>query len=70
MALEHRRKALGDVRPVLWERDAPAIGLTDTYLRVRRAGPGGVANPDRLENVIETVRLVGLDGDVIVGEPV
>ena len=70
MALEHRRKALGDVRPVLWERDAPAIGLTDTYLRVRRAGPGGVANPDRLENVIETVRLVGLDGDVIVGEQV
>lgn len=66
-----RRGVIGTVRPVLWESDArtagsPAIGLTDTYLRVRRANSDGPAN---LENVIEQVRLVLLEADVLVGEP-
>ena len=84
LATEFRRGALGAVRPVLWEGDAPgpgsqmigspAVGLTDTYLRVRRASSNGRENPENpanpgLDNVIERVRLVRLDGDVLVGEP-
>ena len=67
---EFRRKVIGTVRPGLWESDAPATGLTDTYLRVRRAGSDVPARmPEVFENVIEQVRLVGLDRDILAGEP-
>ena len=76
MAGEFRRGVIGTVRPVLWEGGEPAVGFTDTYLRVRRASTGGSAapaNPDApgdLDNVIERVRLVRMDGGVLIGEPV
>ena len=71
LAGEFRKGVIGTIRPALWESDArttgsPSVGLTDTYLRVRRANSDG---PVDLENVIEQVRLVRLDGDVLVGEP-
>jgi threonylcarbamoyladenosine tRNA methylthiotransferase MtaB len=66
-----RRKVIGTVRPVLWESDAPATGLTDTYLRVWRVSSDGTDGiPGSLENVFEQVRLIRLDGDVLAGEPV
>ncbi|MCH7593985.1 MAG: hypothetical protein IIB27_05710, partial [Chloroflexi bacterium] len=66
----------GTVRPVLWEGGEPAVGFTDTYLRVRGASTGGSAapanpvGPGDLDNVIERVRLVRMDGSVLIGEPV
>jgi threonylcarbamoyladenosine tRNA methylthiotransferase MtaB len=65
-----REDAVGGVAPVLWENNAPATGLTDTYLRVRRNSSDLPAGVRALENVIERVRLVRLDGDVLEGEPV
>ncbi|MDA1256287.1 MAG: tRNA (N(6)-L-threonylcarbamoyladenosine(37)-C(2))-methylthiotransferase MtaB [Chloroflexi bacterium] len=71
-SMKVRQNAIGAVRPVLWENEtrapgAPAMGLTDTYLRVRRDG-----SPEStgLANEIERVRLVRLDGETLVGEPV
>jgi threonylcarbamoyladenosine tRNA methylthiotransferase MtaB len=65
-----RENAVGGVAPVLWENNAPATGLTDTYLRVRRNSSDLPPSVPALENVIERVRLVRLDGDVLEGEPV
>ena len=65
-----RENAVGGIAPVLWENNAPATGLTDTYLRVRRNRADLPAGVSALENVIERVRLVRLDGDVLEGEPV
>jgi hypothetical protein len=59
---------------VLWENDSPTTGLTDTYLRVRRIEAPGLTDNDatseRLENVIERVKLTRVDGGVLIGEPV
>ncbi len=65
-----RGNAIGSVVPVLWENNAPATGLTDTYLRVRRNSSDLPAGVPAFENVIERVRLVRVDRDVLVGEPV
>jgi threonylcarbamoyladenosine tRNA methylthiotransferase MtaB len=65
-----RENAVGSVAPVLWENDAPATGLTDTYLRVRRKSLDLPAGVPAFENMIERVRIVRADGDVLVGEPV
>lgn len=65
-----RTSVIGEERPVLWEGDDPVTGLTDTYLRIRRID--ATTNPpvNGFENAIETVRIVGLDGRTLVGEPI
>ena len=72
-AVAHRRGFVGSVRQVLWELRRGSEGLTDNYLRVRLAGAHGRGGPalvrDR-DTLIEDVRLTGLDGDVMTGEPV
>ena len=58
-----RRKALGSVRPVLWERQArPGVldGLTDNYLRVEAPLDASMVNE------ISKVRLVSVRGNVVV----
>ena len=65
-----RENAVGEVAPVLWENDASVTGLTDTYLRVRRASTDLPSGVPTFQNVIERVRLVRVDGDVLIGEPV
>ena len=65
-----RENVVGGVAPVLWENTTPATGRTDTYLRVRRASTDLPAGVPAFGNVIERVRLVRVDGDVLVGEPV
>ena len=62
-----RCRALGDVRPVLWERvvkSGALVGLTDNYLRVE------AALDDSMVNEISRVRLTGVRGEVVVGEAV
>jgi threonylcarbamoyladenosine tRNA methylthiotransferase MtaB len=70
-----RASFTGQVRPVLWEngvgRDAGTpgsvvtwAGLTDNYLRVRAPVAAGID----LHNRIIATRLVGLDGDDLIGE--
>ncbi len=67
-----RASFVGQVRPVLWENTlnpgagAGAVtwtGLTDNFLRVRAAVPAGVD----LHNRIADTRLVGIDGDDLIG---
>lgn len=64
----------GQIRPVLWERavgqraetSETAVtwsGLTDNYLRVRTTVPVGTD----LRNLITSTRLIGLDGDGLLG---
>jgi threonylcarbamoyladenosine tRNA methylthiotransferase MtaB len=69
---EYRRSAIGKVRHVLWERRTGVEGLTDTYLRVRRAPAGKDASPANAlpGRAIEPVLLTGLEGEVLIGEPV
>ena len=65
-----RESTIGEIRTVLWENDNPTIGLTDTYLRVRRI-PGAMdIFPDGFENTIESVRITGLEGKTLLGEPI
>ncbi len=62
-----RLRALGSVRPVLWEREVgPGMlgGLTDNYLRVE------AALDDSMLNEISRVRLTEVRGEVVIGEPV
>ena len=62
-----RHRALGDVRPVLWEREVTPgtlVGLTDNYVRVK------AALDDSMVNVISKVRLTEVRGDVVIGEAV
>ncbi|MBM3956576.1 MAG: MiaB/RimO family radical SAM methylthiotransferase [Gemmatimonadetes bacterium] len=69
-AREFRLRFVGSVRQVLWEGRDRRTGLTDNYLRVRRAGrTPGQAGPDAPEwsGVIEDVELVALDGRDLVG---
>ena len=65
-ALAFRQSQLGTVRPVLWERTSGIgggwSGLTDNYLRVR------AASDSLLANQITNARLIGLEGDWVVGE--
>jgi threonylcarbamoyladenosine tRNA methylthiotransferase MtaB len=74
LSANFRQSVVGTVRPVLWENDSPTTGLTDTYLRVRRIEAPGLTDNDatseRLENVIERVKLTRVDGGVLIGEPV
>ena len=66
-AADFRRRALGSVRPVLWEREVrpgELGGLTDSYMRVE--APLGSA----MVNEISKVLLVGLRGDVVMAEAV
>ena len=71
-AVTHRQRFLGTVRQVLWELRSGSEGLTDNYLRVRLSVASGRGEPalaldqDRL---IEDVRLTGIEGDVLTGEP-
>jgi len=71
-AKAHRQRFIGTVRPVLWEGPAAETGLTDNYLRVRRAA-GRRGRSRRIEpsasGVIESVELTALEGDVLVGRP-
>ncbi len=64
---DFRLRALGDVRPVLWEREVrPGIlvGLTDNYLRVE------ARLDDSMVNEISRARLVEVRGEVVSGEAV
>ncbi len=64
-AADFRRRSLGSVRPVLWERPARPgvlVGLTDNYLRVQ------AALDDSMINEISSVRLVEISGEVLNGE--
>jgi threonylcarbamoyladenosine tRNA methylthiotransferase MtaB len=72
---EVRVSFVGQVRPVLWESTVThsnevageAVtwsGLTDNYLRVRTTVAPGIS----LHNGITPTRLVGLDGDDLLGE--
>ena len=66
-ARDFRRRALGDVRPVLWERQVSPgmlVGLTDNYLRVE------AALDESMVNEISMVRLAEVRGEVVIGEPV
>ena len=66
-AADFRRRALGSVRPVLWEREVrpgELGGLTDSYMRVE--APLGSS----MVNEISKVLLVGLRGDVVMAEAV
>lgn len=69
-AAEHRAKFVGAVRPVLWEGPRGNDGLTDNYLRVRRVPPCSPGETAARQGRIEDVRLVALDGEVLLGEPV
>lgn len=60
------------MRQVLWELKSGSEGLTDNYLRVRLSSAPGRGAPvlvRELGRLIEDVRLTGLDGDVMTGEP-
>ena len=64
---DFRLRALGGVRPVLWEREVrPGIlvGLTDNYLRVE------ATLDDSMVNEISRARLVEVRGEVVSGEAV
>ena len=66
-AAEFRHRALGSVRPVLWEREVrPGVldGLTDNYLRVEAPLDASMVNE------ISRVRLAAVRGEVVVGEGV
>ena len=64
---DFRLRALGDVRPVLWEREVRPgmlVGLTDNYLRVE------ATLDDSMVNEISRARLVEVRGEVVSGEAV
>ena len=64
-ATAFRLRALGSVRPVLWERQASPgtlVGLTDSYLRVEAALDASMVNE------ISRVRLTELRGEAVIGE--
>jgi threonylcarbamoyladenosine tRNA methylthiotransferase MtaB len=71
-AATYRLGLVGEVRPVLWETAAPRLsGLTDNYVRVE-LGEGVAGHAARAwsrVNRIEAARLVGLDGDRMIGLP-
>ena len=66
-ASDYRRRALGSVRPVLWEREVRSGvlgGLTDNYLRVESKLAASMVNE------ISRVRLMEVRGDVVMAEAV
>ena len=69
-AKAHRQRFIGTIRQVLWEGPAAETGLTDNYLRVRSTD-GQRGRSRRIEpsagGVIDDVKLIALDGDVLVG---
>jgi threonylcarbamoyladenosine tRNA methylthiotransferase MtaB len=68
-AAEHRARFIGAIRPVLWEGPGGADGLTDNYLRVRMAASSAPGETAARRGRIEDVRLVGVDGEVLLAEP-
>ncbi len=66
---EHRRRFIGTVRPVVWERGSRLNGLTDNYLRVRMGGKSHRETSELSPGLAEDVLLTAIDGDVIVGAP-
>ena len=65
MSAAYRRRFLGTMSPVLWEKrreDGRWEGLTDTYVRVRAA-----ADAD-LTNRLTAARLTALDEDGLYAE--
>jgi threonylcarbamoyladenosine tRNA methylthiotransferase MtaB len=67
-----RLNFVGQQRPVLWEGEGQPLtdqpgrlwsGLTDNYLRVMAVAP----EHENLHNVITPVRLVELQGDILMG---
>ena len=66
-ASDYRRRALGSVRPVLWEREVRCGvlgGLTDNYLRVEAPLAASMVNE------ISRVRLMEVRGDVVMAEAI
>ena len=66
-AVDFRRRALGSVRPVLWEREVRSGvlgGLTDNYLRVEASLAASMVNE------ISRARLMELRGDVVMAEAI
>ena len=66
LAAAYRRRFLGRVLPVLWERRNTTghwRGLSDNYLGVV------TDSPDELYNRITSTRLVGMEGEQLRGEP-
>ena len=64
---DFRRRALGSVRPVLWEREVRCGvlgGLTDNYLRVEAPLAASMVNE------ISRVRLMEVRGDVVMAEAI
>ncbi len=64
-AEDFRRRALGSVRPVLWEREAnpgTLVGLTDNYVRVE------TDLECTMVNEISRVRLKEIRGEVVIAE--
>ena len=62
-----RRGLVGSASRVLWERDEPSVGLTDSYVRTRLVS-GRQTGRARM-NSIEEVALTGFDGKVMLAEP-
>ena len=63
----YRQRALGSVRPVLWEREVgPGVldGLTDNYVRVEASADSSMVNQ------VSHVRLRGVKGGVVSAEVV
>ncbi len=63
-AADYRRRAFGELRTALWEGEGGESGLTEDYLRVRRAAGVSAANGGGFERV----RIVGFDGGVVLVE--
>jgi threonylcarbamoyladenosine tRNA methylthiotransferase MtaB len=68
-AAEYRARFVGAVRPVLWEGPRGNDGLTDNYLRVRMVPSSAPGETAARRGRIENVRLVALDGEVLLAEP-
>ena len=62
-----RQELIGSTARVLWERDEPSVGLTDSYVRTRLVS--GQQTGRARVNSIEEVTLTGFDGKVMLGEP-
>ncbi|NQW18136.1 MAG: tRNA (N(6)-L-threonylcarbamoyladenosine(37)-C(2))-methylthiotransferase MtaB [Chloroflexi bacterium] len=62
-----RQQLVGTTARVLWERDEPSIGLTDSYVRAQ-LGSGQRSGRARV-NSIEEVALIEFDGKVMLAEP-
>jgi threonylcarbamoyladenosine tRNA methylthiotransferase MtaB len=62
-----RQGLVGSTSRVLWERDEPSVGLTDSYVRTRLVSDRQTGRARM--NSIEEVALIGFDGKVMLAEP-